>query len=309
MSSTTLRTQQEQGKGVLFGYPISHSLAPYLHQTVFDSLNLSWSFSLLESRDMAQFLDLLKSPNCYGSAVTMPHKVAILSHLDELTSEGRDCGACNTILIRKDESGKRTYIGTNTDVVGIREAFYQNVDRPGEVFQGRPGMVIGGGGAARSAVYSLRRMMNCKPVYLVNRDKSEVDSVIEECKSKGFGQNLIHVETLAQAEKLAAPGAIVSCVPDYPPISKQEHQARNVLECMLGKKEKGVILEMCYHPSPWTEIGNLSEKAGWQVILGTEAMIYQGLEQDMLWTGKQLSELPVEKVKELIATKLAQARL
>jgi quinate dehydrogenase len=209
----------------------------------------------------------------------MPHKVAILQHLDDLTPEGRDCGACNTILIRKREDGSRIYVGTNTDVVGIREAFYQNVSDPETVFQNRPGMVIGGGGAARSAVYALRRLMQCKPVYIVNRDKSEVDAVIEECKSKGFGQNLIHVETVEQAEQLQEPGAIVSCVPDFPPRTENEKQARGVIECFLGKEQKGAMLEMCYHPSPWTEIGNLAEKAGWQVILGTEAMIYQGLEQ------------------------------
>jgi quinate dehydrogenase len=209
----------------------------------------------------------------------MPHKVAILQHLDELTPEGRDCGACNTILIRKGSDGKRKYIGTNTDVVGIREAFHQNVKDPETVFHNRAGMVIGGGGAARSAVYSLRRLMNCKPVYLVNRDKAEVDLVIAECKSKGFGQNLIHVETIEQAEQLQGPGAIVSCVPDFPPRTDEEKQARKVIECMVNKPHKGAILEMCYHPSPWTEIGNIAENAGWQVILGTEAMIYQGLEQ------------------------------
>jgi quinate dehydrogenase len=210
----------------------------------------------------------------------MPHKVAILPHLDSLTPEGRDCGAVNTIVVRKDPAtGKRSYIGTNTDVVGIRESFYQNISDPDTVFHNRPGMVIGGGGAARSAVYALRRLMQCKPVYLVNRDKSEVDAVIEECKAKGFGQNLIHVETVEEAEKLAGPGAIVSCVPDYPPKTEKEHQARNVLNCMLAKEHKGAFLEMCYHPSPWTEIGGLAEKAGWHVILGTEAMIWQGLEQ------------------------------
>jgi quinate dehydrogenase len=39
------------------------------------------------------------------------------------------------------------------------------------------------------------------------------------------------------------------------------------------------------------------------VILGTEAMIYQGLEQD--WTGKEVSELPKDKVQAVIAAKLA----
>jgi quinate dehydrogenase len=170
-------------------------------------------------------------------------------------------------------------------------------------------MVIGGGGAARSAVYALRRMMNCKPVYLVNRDKIEVNAVIEECTSKGFGQSLIHVETVDQARELPGPGAIVSCVPDFPPKTDNEKQARAVMEVFLNREHKGAMLEMCYHPSPWTEIGGIAEKAGWQVILGTEAMIYQGLEQDKLWSGKALKELPVEEVKAVIAAKLGQPHL
>jgi quinate dehydrogenase len=52
----------------------------------------------------------------------------------------------------------------------------------------------------------------------------------------------------------------------------------------------------------------LAEKAGWQVILGTEAMLYQGFEQDRFWTGKQLEELPVKVTKDVIAVKLAKAR-
>jgi quinate dehydrogenase len=239
----------------------------------------------------------------------MPHKVAILQHLDDLTPEGRDCGAVNTVIIRRNSDGSRSYIGHNTDVVGIRESFYQNVKSPESTFHNRPGMVIGGGGAARSAVYALRRMMQCKPVYLVNRDKSEVDAVIAECKSKGFGQNLIHVESVEQAADLLEPGAIVSCVPDFPPKTENEIQARNVMDNFLNRATKGAVLEMCYHPSPWTEIGAIAEKAGWQVILGTEAMIYQGLEQDKLWTGKSLEELPVDEVKTVIAAKLGQTHI
>jgi quinate dehydrogenase len=59
-------TKQSKGLGVLFGYPISHSLSPLLHQTVFDSFNNDWNFSLLESKDMDQFLQILKDPRCFG---------------------------------------------------------------------------------------------------------------------------------------------------------------------------------------------------------------------------------------------------
>lgn len=52
--------------GYLFGYPIAHSFAPYLHKTVFEELGLSWSYQLLESTDMDHFLSLLKDERLYG---------------------------------------------------------------------------------------------------------------------------------------------------------------------------------------------------------------------------------------------------
>jgi quinate dehydrogenase len=96
----------------------------------------------------------------------MPHKVAILKHLDGLTDEGKDVGAVNTLFIREDSTGKRLFMGTNTDVIGIRESFLRNA-KP-ESFQNRPALVIGGGGAARSAVYALRKWMKVGTIYLVS---------------------------------------------------------------------------------------------------------------------------------------------
>lgn len=235
----------------------------------------------------------------------MPHKVAIVQHLDELTEEGRDVGACNTVFL-KEKDGKRIYCGTNTDVIGIREAFYQNVSNADEVFHGKPGLVVGGGGAARSAVYALKKFMKATSVYLVNRDKGEVDAVIDWCKTHGYGDDLIHVSSAEQAEKLEGVGAIVACVPDFPPVSPAEIEARKVFETFLAKSHKGACLEMCYHPKPYTQIAGLTEKAGWKLILGTEAMIYQGFAQDSFWTGKTLDQLPVEQVKAVIAKELAK---
>ena len=217
-----------------------------------------------------------------------------MPHLDELTDEGRAVGAVNTIFRRGDK-----YIGTNTDTIGVRESFYQNVPNPEEVFVGRPGLVVGGGGAARSAVYALVTFMKCSTVYLVNRDPAEVEAVISWCKSEGYGDGLVHVTTAAQVESLEGPGAI----------TEAEKEARRITETFLNKPHKGAMLEMCYHPSPWTELGGLAEAAGWKVILGTEAMIYQGFAQHTLWHGRTIDQLPVEEVKEAVAHALSQARL
>ena len=223
-----------------------------------------------------------------------------MSELDELSEEGQDVGACNTISLQE-RHGINIYVGTNTDVVGIRESFFQNVNDPPRVFIGRPGLVIGGGGAARGAIYAMRRWMRCSPIYIVNRDKSEVDLVISSFKGKRWAGELIPVESYKDAQRLEGPGAIVSCIPDFAPKTPKERETREIIIAMLSKSHKGAILEMCYHPTPWTAIAEISAKAGWQVILGTEAMIWQALEQQRLWTGRSLSDMPLKEVKELVA--------
>lgn len=144
----------------------------------------------------------------------------------------------------------------------------------------------------------------------VNRDASEVQAVLDECTARGYGDSLIHVATEAQAQQLEGVGAIVACVPNFTPKTPEEQEARKVLEVFLSQKShKGAILEMCYHPTPYTEIAEISRLAGWQVILGTEALIYQGLEQDRYWTGKEADELPVTQVQSVIAGQLSEAKL
>ena len=234
----------------------------------------------------------------------MPHKISILPYLDDVTPECRAVGACNTIFRRGSQ-----LVGTNTDIIGIRESFYQEVENLDQSLHGRPGLVIGGGGAAKSAVYALEHFLGCKTVYLVNRDKTEVEAIVNWCQSQGYGNGLIHISSVSQAEIVEGAGAIVACVPNFPPSTVAEKLARRITEVFLSKSHKGAILEMCYHPTPFTEIAAIAEKAGWQVILGTEAMIYQGFEQACHWTGKSQGDLPVQRVKEVITMELKRSRL
>ncbi|KAL6871953.1 NAD(P)-binding protein [Trichoderma novae-zelandiae] len=291
--------------GYLFGQKLTHSLSPFLHQVIYDHLNLRWAQLRLDSSDLQLFLDLVQHPSCYGASVTMPNKVAILPYLDELTDECRDVGACNTVYF-KQRNGQRILCGTNTDVVGIRDSFLYNVKDAACTYQNRPALVIGGGGAARSAIYALRKWMDVKQIYLVNRDASEVEAVIRDCTSRGYGNDLLHVATAEQAMAADGPGAIVACVPDLTPRTGGEKLARKITEILLDKKHKGAMLEMCYNPTPFTALGMLAERKGWTVILGTEALIWQGLEQDTYWTGKTIDALPAEKVKAAIEANVAQ---
>ena len=231
-------------RAYLVGTPISHSLSPLLHHTLYSTVgHANWGQVLYDTSDLKSFLDMLRADEkSFGTGVTMPYKLDVIPYLDELTEAGRSIGAVNTIFFQTIDN-KRQFIGTNTDCIGVREAFRYNVKDP-STFRGRPGLVIGGGGTCRAAVYALQTFLGCSPVYLINRDKSEVDTVIAECNARGFGEDLIHVSSPTQAQGLRAPAAVVSAVPDFPPVTQNEKTAREVLTILLSKPEKGALLEM-----------------------------------------------------------------
>ena len=245
-----------------------------------------------------------------------------MAHLDDLTEDARQAGACNTIFLREaGANGKgKMLVGTNTDCIGIREALLRNrfaTAGPGEdQFRGKPALIVGGGGTARTAVYVMRKWLGASKIYIVNRDRAEVEAILKEDEERNPGGGkapLVYVADPVAAAGLEKPAAIVSGIPNYPPKTPEEISARKVIQAFLGGDlpsgggYKGVILEMCYHPVPWTEIAQLASDAGWKVILGSEALIWQGLEQARLWTGQDIVGKPglVEQVKDVVSKSIA----
>jgi shikimate dehydrogenase len=138
----------------LLGYPLSYSLSPRLHGSAMHSLGLNGEYRLYPVPPLpegaAQLADLfgrLRLGEIDGLNVTIPHKQAVLPHLDGLTETARAIGAVNTIF---EQDGR--WIGDNTDAPG----FLSDLRRllPGKP-PGSQALVLGAGGAARAVVYSL----------------------------------------------------------------------------------------------------------------------------------------------------------
>lgn len=289
----------------LFGYPIAHSLSPLLQNTMWEKQGINWTYELYESKDADAFYEILKSDELIGAGVTMPHKVTFTSRVDDISDEGRAIGSINTVYKRKGTDGKIKLIGTNTDCYGIRDAFLKNVPDIRDRSRGKPGMVIGGGGTTRAAVYALATWFGCSTVYLVNRFESEVQEVIDH-----FGDSLpaklVAVTTPEQARGLEQPAMAVGAVPDFEPQTEEEIRARACVLEFLKRDEKGAILEMCYHPKPETKFYHVAKSHGWKVIPGTEAMIYQGVEQQNLWNEQPVPQEVVDGVSGVIDTAVRQ---
>lgn len=301
----------------LFGVGISHSKAPLMHNFLFGKLGIEhFNYEIMDSPDVELYLQYTganKDATCEdeliynGSAVTMPHKVTMTKHVDLIDDNAKAVGAINTIYVRF-RDGKPITIGTNTDTIGIRDLLKFNAPATVEknLQSKKPGLVYGGGGACRSAIYALYEYLGCSKIYVVNRFPEEVQAIAEDMKANGFAGEIVPVETPEQAEKLEKPELVVLTVPDFEAVTEQEKLARATLEVFIQSKDKGAVLEMCYHPQEITRLYTAFENAGWKVVGGVEAMIYQGLAQQVLWTGYELDEMPVKEVVEHVSKNVHQ---
>jgi shikimate dehydrogenase len=98
--------------------------------------------------DYPTFLaSLFRLTNIRGALVTMPHKVATVGLVDELTPTARIAGACNAILKRPDG----TLLGDQFDGAG----FVRGVERKGCLLEGARALVLGSGGVGSAIAASL----------------------------------------------------------------------------------------------------------------------------------------------------------
>lgn len=88
---------EHQGEYFLFGSPIQQSLSPLLHNTGFKHFGLSKIYSLCDTTDIAKVVEVINSPKTKGGSVTIPHKQAVLEHVDFLSAAAQEIGAVNTV--------------------------------------------------------------------------------------------------------------------------------------------------------------------------------------------------------------------
>jgi shikimate dehydrogenase len=132
------------------GYPTEAFKAPMIYNPYFDQAEIDAVVIPMGVRpeDYAGFLrPLFRLTNIRGALVTMPHKVATVALLDEVTPTVKIAGSCNAILKRPDGS----LLGDMFDGAG----FVRGIERKGRGLGGARTLVVGGGGVGSAIAASL----------------------------------------------------------------------------------------------------------------------------------------------------------
>jgi shikimate dehydrogenase len=147
----------------LFGQPVAENPTVVMIEAALRAMGLGWQYLTLEVAlaDLPDAVRGMRAMGFRGGNCTIPHKVAVVPLLDEITPAAQAIGAVNCI-VRK---GNRL-IGENTDGKG----FLQSVQDVTPVI-GKKAVLLGAGGAARAIGVELLKA-GAAAVTVVNRTKA-----------------------------------------------------------------------------------------------------------------------------------------
>ncbi|RKP55910.1 shikimate dehydrogenase family protein [Pararobbsia silviterrae] len=132
------------------GYPTHTFKSPMIYNPWFEKNDINAvvvPMGVLPD-DYPTFLEsLFRLTNIRGALITMPHKVATMNLVDELTPTARIAGACNAILKRADGS----LLGDQFDGAG----FTRGVERKGQPIRDARALVLGSGGVGSAIAASI----------------------------------------------------------------------------------------------------------------------------------------------------------
>lgn len=270
----TLLGEIQPKKFYLFGSPIQHSRSPALHNTLFQAMGLPHEYGLMESDDIEVVKKTLSTPAFGGGSVTIPHKLAVMPLLDEISPEAKLIGAVNTVVPYQAADGTTKLAGHNTDWSGIQRSLHRggvkDLDEPGTA------LVIGAGGTSRAAIYALHAM-RYSTIYIVNRTAEKIAPII---KSFPKEYNIVPITSVADAKAIDAKQRPVTAVGTIPADSPVPEALGVILEEFLEDKSGGqegrerVLSEMAYKPRH-TPLMALAEGKGWKTVPGLEALTGQ----------------------------------
>ncbi len=245
------------------GDPVGKSLSPVMMNTAFRRETVNAVYLALQTGSVEDLVALVAQIPIGGVSVTMPHKQAILPHLEHMDPLSKKIGAANTIL--RGQDGK--LYGFNTDVAGIVVPLEKRMSLHGAKI-----LVLGAGGSARAAVFGLRE--KGADVFLLNRTAETGAKLAKQSGAKAIKREAIaktSFDVILNATPVGMAGQNGA-----PILTAEELRTKNVFD-------------LVYNPMD-TPLIRLARQQDIPVILGVEMFVQQGARQFEIWTGKPAPE-------------------
>ncbi|RHZ43650.1 putative quinate pathway repressor protein QutR [Aspergillus thermomutatus] len=302
----------------VFGANVTYSLSPAMHNAAYKACGMPHKYTIHQSPSLRGLNDLVENPNFGGTSVSLPYKTEVIPLLHSMSPHARAIGAVNTLIpIRKLPGGvdgaiesslhleksragpTKALHGDNTDWIGIGNCFRRGLSPANAIRPSSTGLVIGAGGMARAAVYSMIHL-GVQNIFVYNRTMANAEKLAhhynrQNLLAHGWGgpnsRPTVHVLQSLQDNwptDYKQPTVICCCIPAHS-IGGVPAPNFQLPSQWLGSPTGGVVVELAYKPlnSPlMKQIRALSHR-GWVALDGLDVLPEQGFAQFELFTGRR----------------------
>jgi shikimate dehydrogenase len=173
----------------LIGYPLGHSFSKTYFNQKFEAEHIDAEYVNFEISSVKDLKNILKeNADLYGLNVTLPHKTAVISLLDDIDEDARLIGAVNVIAIKKGSFGKFKIKGYNSDILGFKQSIEPLLNDTH-----RKALILGTGGASKAVFHGLKQLGIAST--LVSRTMKDFCITYEEISPKIMEQYTVIVNT------------------------------------------------------------------------------------------------------------------
>lgn len=253
-----------------FGQPIAENPTQAMVEAAYRHHGLDWRYLTVEV-GVDGLGDAVRGARAMGFAgfnCTLPHKVAVIEHLDALGESAELMGAVNCVVRRGGQ-----LVGENTDGKGFVESLRGLCDPAGKRL-----LLFGAGGAARAISVELA-LAGVSHVSVVNRGRERGEELVRLLREK-VGIEAEFVPWEGELRVPAGTDVVVNAtsIGLYPDLD-----ARLALDVESLEPEM-VVADVIPNP-PRTRLVREAEARGCRVIDGLGMLVNQGVIGIRMWTG------------------------
>jgi shikimate dehydrogenase len=258
----------------LIGNPVAHSMSPAIHNRAFAELGLDYVYLAFRVEDVGTAVAGMRALTSFrGMSVTIPHKVSIIKHLDEVDEVDRRIGSVNTVV---NDGGRLK--GFGSDGPGALKALAD----AGVRVAGKNVTILGSGGAARAVAFSLAATAKPAALFLLGVIEPELKALTRDLVRKtGAPATCALIEPRTLAARLADSQVLIHCTP----VGMHPETKASVVPKALLHRDLAVM-DIVYNPLR-TKLLADAEARGLKTISGVEMFVNQAVIQFERWTGKK----------------------